>query len=230
MEKTYVGLDIGTDSIGWAVTDEKYKLKKFHGEPMWGSVLFEAANHKAERRASRISRRLLNRRKQRVQLIQVLFAEEINKVDPNFYKRLRESALYREDKNSQYTLFEDEHYTDREYHKKYPTIHHLIVDLMNSEEPHDVRLVYLACAWLVAHRGHFLSEVSKENISAVLDFQAVYRDLTEYILSLSDGYSIPWKEEDSDALRKILPMSLTPTNKYKELKALLFSDGKLPTL
>lgn len=228
MGKTYLGLDIGTDSIGWAVTDEKYKLKKFHGEPMWGSVLFEAANHKAERRASRISRRLLNRRKQRVQLIQELFAEEINKVDPNFYKRLRESALYREDKNSQYTLFEDEHYTDREYHKKYPTIHHLIVDLMNSEEPHDVRLVYLACAWLVAHRGHFLSEVSKENISAVLDFQAVYRDLAEYILSLSDGYSIPWKEEDSDALRKILPMSLTPTNKYKELKASLFPDGKLP--
>ena len=91
MGKTYLGLDIGTDSIGWAVTDEKYKLKKFHGEPMWGSVLFEAAKHKAERRASRISRRLLNRRKQRVQLIQELFAEEINKVDPNFYKRLREN-------------------------------------------------------------------------------------------------------------------------------------------
>ena len=228
MGKTYLGLDIGTDSIGWAVTDEKYKLKKFHGEPMWGSVLFEAANHKAERRASRIARRLLNRRKQRVQLLQELFAEEINKVDSNFYKRLRESALYREDKNSRYSLFEDEYFTDREYHKRYPTIHHLIVDLMNSKEPHDIRLVYLACAWLVAHRGHFLSEVSRDNISAVLDFQTVYRDLTEYIVGLSDSYSIPWKEEDSEALRKVLPMSLTPTIKYKELKALLFPDGKLP--
>ena len=33
-EKIFVGLDIGTDSVGYAITDEKYVLKKFHGEPM----------------------------------------------------------------------------------------------------------------------------------------------------------------------------------------------------
>ena len=32
----YVGLDIGTDSVGYAVTDERYELCKFKGEPMWG--------------------------------------------------------------------------------------------------------------------------------------------------------------------------------------------------
>lgn len=30
----YVGLDIGTDSVGYAVTDEQYNLCKFKGEPM----------------------------------------------------------------------------------------------------------------------------------------------------------------------------------------------------
>ncbi|SFU38410.1 CRISPR-associated endonuclease Csn1 [Butyrivibrio sp. M55] len=30
-KRYYVGLDIGTDSVGYAVTDEKYDLKKFHG-------------------------------------------------------------------------------------------------------------------------------------------------------------------------------------------------------
>ena len=31
----YLGLDIGTDSVGYAVTDEQYRLLKFHGEPAW---------------------------------------------------------------------------------------------------------------------------------------------------------------------------------------------------
>ena len=30
----YIGLDIGTDSVGYAVTDEQYNLCKFKGEPM----------------------------------------------------------------------------------------------------------------------------------------------------------------------------------------------------
>ena len=37
MEKEYyLGLDIGTDSIGWAVTDTNYKILKFNGNAMWG--------------------------------------------------------------------------------------------------------------------------------------------------------------------------------------------------
>ena len=35
-EKTYLGLDIGTDSVGWAVTNDEYKLKKFKNNLMWG--------------------------------------------------------------------------------------------------------------------------------------------------------------------------------------------------
>lgn len=91
-EKYFIGLDIGTDSVGYAVTNEQYELCKFKGEPMWGVHLFEEASLNDERRAFRTSRRRLDRRQQRVKLIQEIFAEPIAKVEPNFYKRIKESA------------------------------------------------------------------------------------------------------------------------------------------
>ena len=43
MQKYYLGLDIGTNSVGWAVTDENYNLCKFGGKRMWGIRLFDGA-------------------------------------------------------------------------------------------------------------------------------------------------------------------------------------------
>lgn len=37
----FLGLDIGTDSIGYAAVDETYSLLKFRGEPVWGVSLFD---------------------------------------------------------------------------------------------------------------------------------------------------------------------------------------------
>lgn len=37
----YVGLDIGTNSVGWAVTDTKYNILRKKGKSMWGVRLFE---------------------------------------------------------------------------------------------------------------------------------------------------------------------------------------------
>ena len=38
MEKEcYLGLDIGTDSVGYAVTDEEYNLMRFKGNDAWTS-------------------------------------------------------------------------------------------------------------------------------------------------------------------------------------------------
>lgn len=42
-EKIYVGLDIGTDSVGFAATNQDYVLKKFHGEPI---LLLDTQNKK----------------------------------------------------------------------------------------------------------------------------------------------------------------------------------------
>lgn len=158
----YIGLDIGTDSIGYTVTDLQYNISKFKGEPMWGVHLFDTASLCDKRRGFRTERRRLDRRQQRVKLLQELFAKEIAEIDENFFIRIQESALYPEDTSHGPFLFNDKTFTDKEYYKLYPTIHHLIYELIENPAPHDVRLVYLACAWLVAHRGHFLNEISKD--------------------------------------------------------------------
>ena len=226
LKKYYLGLDIGTDSVGYAVTDENYNLLKFRGEPMWGTHLFEAANQASERRAFRTARRRLDRRQHRVKLLQELFAVEIGKLDPRFFIRQAESALYPEDKAERYALFNDSGYTDADYHRDYPTIHHLIDELMNSDAPHDVRLVYLACAWLVAHRGHFLSNIGTDNIEAVTDFSAVYQDFSDYLIR--EGYVIPWPEEAVPAIESAMKLEAGVTKKSKVLAAACFGNRKPP--
>ena len=49
-EDYYIGLDCGTESVGFAVTDTSYKVLKFNGKSMWGSHLFDEAQTAAERR------------------------------------------------------------------------------------------------------------------------------------------------------------------------------------
>ncbi|MBR2650702.1 MAG: type II CRISPR RNA-guided endonuclease Cas9 [Clostridia bacterium] len=218
----YVGLDIGTDSVGYAVTDERYELCKFKGEPMWGVTLFDEAELAAERRGYRTARRRLDRRQQRVKLIMDLFAGEIAKIDKDFYKRIKSSYLYPENDESKIRLF-GSYDEQKAYVTKYPTVHHLISELMNSKAAHDVRLVYIACAWLVAHRGHFLSDVSKSNISEVTDFSVVYGKLVAHITR--DEYSLPWSEGvDTSLIADILKRKLGVTKKSKALTEVLFGS------
>lgn len=195
MEKKryYLGLDIGTDSVGYAATDAQYRLCRFKGEPVWGTTLFETASLAEKRRTARVARRRLDRRQQRAALLEELFAPEISAIDPNFFLRRRESALFAEDTQAGVRLF-DGGITDEEYHDRYPTIHHLISELMESREAHDVRLVYLACAWLVTHRGHFLFDTSEE----VSDFDAAYDELCRFLRDECEC-SLPWDDEVTGA-------------------------------
>ena len=64
----YLGLDMGTDSVGWAVTDMDYRVPKFKGNAMWGVRLFDESNTAEERRLFRISRRRTQRRRERLAL------------------------------------------------------------------------------------------------------------------------------------------------------------------
>ena len=217
-----MGLDIGTDSVGYAVTDEKYSLCKFKGEPMWGITLFDEANLAVERRNFRVARRRLDRRQQRVGLIQELFAHEIGKIDPDFYRRIKESYLYPEKTSQRIRMF-GTYDEQKAYAEKYPTIHHLIKELMESREVHDARLVYIACAWLVAHRGHFLSEVDKHSVDKVSDFEGVYKKLVDFIKR--DEYALPWSEGvDIIAVENALKAKLGITKKSKLLSAALFGS------
>lgn len=225
-EKIYIGIDIGTDSVGYAVTDQNYVLKRFHGEPIWGVTLFEEANLNTERRLFRTSRRRLDRRQQRVALIQELFSQEIEKIDPQFYIRLKESSLYRDEAEASYSVFEDNEYTDKEYYEQYPTIHHLISTLISSNLKHDIRLVYMACAWLVAHRGHFLSEINKENIDGITDFSLVYKEFTAFFIN--NGHTIPWNEADASVIKEILQKKLSVSSKYTMICMALFNEKRAP--
>ena len=41
--KYYLGLDMGTSSLGWAVTDQEYHLIRAKGKDLWGVRLFPEA-------------------------------------------------------------------------------------------------------------------------------------------------------------------------------------------
>lgn len=227
MKKYYLGLDIGTDSVGYAVTDEEYRPLKFKGEPMMGVHLFDPSGTAAERRGYRTARRSLNRKQQRKELLQEIFAEEIAKVDKDFFIRIKKSRLRRDEeecKNEEHIFFNTPEYSDKDYYREYPTIHHLIYELMTDKKPHDVRLVYIACAWLVSHRGHFLNEVDKDNIEGVLDFAPIYENLR--ITAEEKGIPL-WDFGSPNAFSDILSRKTGITAKNKAFYALLFG-GKTP--
>lgn len=170
-ERYYIGLDIGTESVGWAVTDTQYQVKKVHGKALWGVRLFDEAQPAQDRRAFRVARRRIQRRRQRLEWLQQQFAQAVGQVDPGFFQRMEESRFWEEDKRGdvplgKYTLFGDKSFTDWDYHHIYPTIYHLRKELLSSQQPHDVRLVYLAIHHIMKNRGHFLyGDLSLDAIS-----------------------------------------------------------------
>ncbi|UKI48930.1 MAG: hypothetical protein L6U99_08860 [Clostridium sp.] len=87
-----MGLDIGTNSVGWALLDEHNNLvkKRIH-LPFGGVRMFEESKAAKDRRTNRSSRRRLARRNERIKLIREIFAPEIAKIDPTFFERLDDS-------------------------------------------------------------------------------------------------------------------------------------------
>lgn len=179
----FIGLDVGTDSIGWAVTDKSYNILKFKGNAQWGIRLLDESKTAEERRAFRSSRRRTQRNKFRTQCLEMLFDKEISKKDSAFFQRLKDSNLWEEDKtvNGKYTLFNDADFNDKDYHKKYPTIYHLRKELVESNKPIDVRLVYLAVSHIVKNRGHFLFDSDSLGNDAMPCFENVWNELSVYI-------------------------------------------------
>ena len=151
-----IGLDMGTGSVGWAVVDENGKLLHFKKQPTWGSRLFDSAQPASEARVHRGQRRRYVRRRWRLDLLQGLFKEEMDKVDPEFFTRLNMSRLVEGD-----PIFNGSDFTVDDYYKRFPTIYHLRKWLMETDEKADLRLVYLAVHNIVKHRGNFLRQDEK---------------------------------------------------------------------
>ena len=157
----YLGLDLGTNSVGWAVTDLEYNLLRAKGKDLWGVRLFDEAETAANRRSKRIARRRIERDKARKALLKDFFADEIDKIDPAFYMKMDESFLKLGDRSIEnrqpYSLFNDADFNDKDFHDKYKTIFHLRSELIHSDNAFDVRLVFLAIYNMFGHRGHFLN-------------------------------------------------------------------------
>lgn len=219
----FIGFDIGTDSVGWAVTDPQYRVMKKNGKALWGVRLFDEEQKAEERRMQRTSRRRLERRNQRIKWLQQVFSEEIAKVDPAFFLRLEESKFLQEDKKTapngaplgRYTLFADRSYCDKDYHRDYPTIYHLRKALITEDHPFDVRLVYLACHHILKNRGHFLwGEMNLEEVS----FDNLWAELCQLLL---DEYDCELDISDLSQFKNVLTdRNMYLTEKKKQLREL----------
>ncbi|MEG1459352.1 MAG: type II CRISPR RNA-guided endonuclease Cas9, partial [Acetivibrio sp.] len=218
----YLGLDIGTNSVGWAVTDTNYNIQKFNGKAMWGIRLFREAKTAEERRLKRSARRRQQRKVGRIQMLQTLFAEEIMKIDPKFYERMKDSAYYEEDKRIKQpnAVFDDSDYQDKNYHMEYPTIYHLRAALLQDGKKFDIRLVYLALHHLLKHRGHFLFE--GQNMKSVTSFEPIYYNLKQYVY---DAYEVDLSCVETKQVQELLlNHKISKSDKKKQLCKLFYTD------
>lgn len=204
-KKYYLGLDMGTSSVGWAVTDSNYVLLRKRGKDLWGIREFEEASTAIERRTHRVSRRRNRRSKVRIGLLKDYFHDEIVKVDPCFFIRLKNSKYYMEDKDERLSdtngIFNDPEYNDADYYKQYPTVFHLRKDLIENDKKHDIRLVYLALENMFKHRGHFLNA----SLSATDDESGnMYEIYGFFVESLNDLLDLSFPAIDVLKLTDIL--------------------------
>ena len=221
----YIGLDMGTNSVGWAVTDTKERLQRFNKKDMWGSRLFKEAETAAERRTFRTSRRRYDRVRQRIEFLQDLFAPIIAKKDFEFFLRLNESKFYPEDKKTdgRFALFNDADFTDVEYFKLYPTIYHLRTALLKPNHITDPRLLYLAIHHIIKNRGHFL--FASTDMEGIRSFQMVYTQLSEHLKRINPDFELPVDAQDQFAAI-LLNEKLSNRDKKKQLKELCPREDK----
>lgn len=240
-----IGLDIGTTSVGWAVIDSnnyeilKGETKRYYTnletkknnvksviKPLWGVRLFEEATDAKSRRLARGTRRRYDRRRKRISLLQDIFRNEINKVDNDFFNKLKTSFYSPKDINNikvclteddKLNIFSNNIKNGKE--KKYPTIYHLRYELINNPAQKDIRLVYLALHHIIKYRGNFLYNNDNFKVND-LDLKTKLKDLFELIYD-KNLFSINIDEINYDTLELII------LDKYKiDVKANLKKELK----
>lgn len=189
-----LGLDMGTNSLGWAVVDNSTNdLVSYHGHPMWGVRMFSESSSAEDRRKKRGARRRYQRRRQRILLLREIFQKEICDKDPYFFYRM-DQAFYvfddRTDEGKGY-LLENQKAT-KDFYNKYPTIWHLRYDLVTNKEKKDIRLVYLAIHHILKYRGNFLHEGAIELSVKPND------ELNMFISCISSTYEGGFEREEDD--------------------------------
>lgn len=215
-----IGLDIGTNSVGWAIIDDNLKLlkrnmtikgntdKKSVKRDLWGSLLYSGNSDKttsaADARSKRGLRRRLRRRKYRLDRLKQIFSEIINDKAPNFFDKLNESFLNPKDKKyGKYQIF-DTKKEEKDYYRRYPTIYHLRKDLIESSKKQDIRLVYLALAHILKSRGNFLFEGNIDDLKKN-DFVGIYEEVVELCATINvEDVDLEFEEVDKQSLNSII--------------------------
>lgn len=219
-----IGLDIGTGSVGWCLTDNNGHLLKINRKgdngktyrnSAWGVRLFASADTAADCRIKRSTRRRYNRRRARIIELRKIMSDMIMPVDPNFYARLDEAFLWNEDKSDKakapFLLFNDKKLYDIKYYTDYPTIYHLRKYLLETKEKADPRFIYLALHHMMKYRGHFLFE--GQSFEAIDNIKDTFIELEQLINVYVKG-----KEEIEDNNKN--------NDKYEAIKICL-ADNKV---
>lgn len=189
-----LGLDMGTNSLGWAVVDNSTNdLVSYHGHPMWGVRMFSESSSAVDRRKKRGARRRYQRRRQRILLLREIFQKEICDKDPYFFYRMDQAFYVSDDRTDEGKgyLLENQKAT-KDFYNKYPTIWHLRYDLVTNKEKKDIRLVYLAIHHILKYRGNFLHEGAIELSAKPND------ELNMFISCISSTYEGGFEREEDD--------------------------------
>ena len=222
--KYSIGLDIGTNSVGWAVVDENNQLVKKNGFTLWGVRMFDEAIDASETRNHRSERRRIARRKYRLDLLKSIFEDEIKKTDSTFFQRLEDSFYKIEDKkyNNYHNLFNDT-YTDKEFFDLYPTPYHLRKYLMETKEKVDIRFLYLAMHNMIKYRGNFLRQGDVFNLNDISRIKDIFDELNNLIVELS------YTMEDYDEYFALMDINENTIKSFGEILSsnLKISEKKL---
>lgn len=213
-----IGLDMGTGSVGWAVTDAQGKLLHFKKQPTWGSRLFDSAQPASEARVHRGQRRRYVRRRWRLDLLQKLFEPAMSEVDPGFFMRLNQSRTIEGD-----PIFTKD-FTKADYYDRFPTIYHLRAYLMDTDEQADLRLVYLAIHNIVKHRGNFLRQGEKLTAKTAKTSDAL-KNLNGALKAWCESREYEFAKLDEPSVAKILADERSSrSQKAKDIQALVKVD------
>lgn len=179
-----VGLDIGTNSVGYTIVDDNGKILQVKGKNGYGVRVFKEGATAAERRIFRTTHRRLKRRKWRLRLLQDFFEPYILPQDDGFFIRRKESNLVLNDRDEDTaSLFNDR--SDRDFYQAYPTIYHLRQALMTEKRQFDVREIYLAMHHIIKYRGHFLLNGTVNNFTNnKIDLHSDFEELNALLLNV----------------------------------------------
>ena len=229
-----IGLDIGTASVGSAVINndltvprKRFKVRDINGnviktikKNMSSVLIFDEANPAKGARTKRTSRRRYTRRNFRLLELKKLFEKEIEKIDPNFFHRIKEDSFFNwNDKEfDKHPLFGNLK-EEKKFHNNYPTVFHLRNEIgKNSSKKFDLRLVYLALAHIIKYRGHFLDETFDPDASVSVekrlnDFIVEYNELFDKDLSIEAKFSEILMSDSSNSVKIESILSLYPSEK-----------------